>query len=224
MSSSCRMRCRKHRPCFVSDPFPPRRPCRRHRHGRRSSRLQPVCRQTDQARKRPRRSALAQGVFPAPRSRYRCGQSPHRQALPARLHGSSWYPSVSHVRYTSICRSRCRLTGQPSLCFPGQEIGNIEETPGRVEDLGSVLAQPEQFWRLHLGRDRAANIGQDRVRRGVDPLRLFFCAMIHPDDDVALWIIRRYRQRHPPGPQHNQRASGVNADAGHFRPGGCPQP
>lgn len=68
---------------------------------------------------------------------------------------------------------------------PCQEIGQVEELPGGVEDLRTMLAEPEQLWGLHLGRDRPADVFQDGVPGGVDPLGLRHRPVIHPDDDVA---------------------------------------
>lgn len=50
----------------------------------------------------------------------------------------------------------------------------------------------------------------------IDPLRLFDGAVIHPDDDIALWMIRRAdRKGLILRPAHHERAGGIETDANH---------
>ncbi len=84
----------------------------------------------------------------------------------------------------------------------------------RVKDLGPVLAQPQQLWRLHLGRDAPADIAQDVVPARIDARRLVDRAVVHPDDDVAVGM---GGVAHAQGriAHHHQRTGGVEPDACH---------
>ena len=70
-------------------------------------------------------------------------------------------------------------------------IGEVEEVARLLIDVRAILLQPQNFRRLHLRRDFAANVPQYRVARGIDLFRLPGGAMIHPDNNVAVRIVRR---------------------------------
>ena len=99
---------------------------------------------------------------------------------------------------------------------PCEEIGQIEELPGRRESAGHMFSKPEQFRCLHLGRNGAADIAQHGLGARVDAPGLVDGAMVHPHDDVAFGIARR-TDRHGPTAlaQHDQRAGRVEAQPRH---------
>lgn len=47
-------------------------------------------------------------------------------------------------------------------------IGEVEEVARLLIDVRAILLQPQNFRRLHLRRDFAANVPQYRVARGID--------------------------------------------------------
>ena len=101
---------------------------------------------------------------------------------------------------------------------PSQEVGEVEELPRGVEHLGPVLPEPQKLRGLHLGRDRAAHVAQDRVPGGIDALGLRHRAVVHPHDHVARGVLRRaHGQRRAALSQDDQRAGRVEA---HPRDGG----
>ena len=85
-------------------------------------------------------------------------------------------------------------------------------------DVRAILLQPQNFRRFHLRRDFAANVLQYRVARRVDLFRLRGGAMIHPDNNIAVRIVRRPdRQRRVVIANHHQRAGGIEAEPGDRR-------
>lgn len=94
-----------------------------------------------------------------------------------------------------------KVSGRP----PCQEVGEIHELPSAGVDFGPVLLQPKQLGRLHLGRDAATHILEDRVARRVDALGLLKSAMVHPDHDVPFGMRRvADRKRRPARTKHDK--------------------
>jgi hypothetical protein len=79
-----------------------------------------------------------------------------------------------------------------------------------------VAAQPREFRRLHFGRERAPRIAQRLVAARVRLIGLGDGAVIHPHDDVPLWVAcGRDADGLVVGVQCNERAGRVVADAQH---------
>ena len=78
----------------------------------------------------------------------------------------------------------------------------------------ACIGRAMQLRRMHLRRNLAADIAQDVMAAGIDPLGLIHGAMIHPDDHVALRRIgRAHRQGTRIAVERDQRAGRVEADA-----------
>ena len=87
-----------------------------------------------------------------------------------------------------------------------QPVGEIEEMRCGAEALGHRLGKPQQLRRLHLGRDRSADIGEHAVAGRIDAPGLVDRAVIHPYDDVAVRVAR--------GANRDGRAVGRDGDEG----------
>ena len=80
-------------------------------------------------------------------------------------------------------------------CFIDHEIRQIKKFARFLPCFGQVFFDPQQFWRLLLGRHRAPDILQYVVSTRIDAIYLIYCAVIAPHDDVALGFARfRYGQ------------------------------
>ena len=100
----------------------------------------------------------------------------------------------------------------------GEEVRQVEEARGAAPRGGEVFLQPEELGRLHLGRDHAADVAEHGVARAVDAFGLRDGAVIHPDDDILRGLAGGTDGHGPVlGVEHDERAGGVEADAGDVR-------
>ena len=96
----------------------------------------------------------------------------------------------------------------------GEKVGEVEELRAS-ERFGDMAGEPHELRRLHLRRNHAADEAQRRVAAGVDLGGFRHRAVVHPDDGVAVRRPgRRDGERVPAGVERDQRAGGVEADAG----------
>ncbi len=168
-------------------------------------------------------SAAAGAVRPAP-----SGVPPGTISVPMRSNPSvserpqadafeiSFIPTPFMRQVRPFAGDRAHGSRQAPGAAPGQEVGQIEELPGRCEGLRHVFGEPEQLRRFHLGRDRASDIAQHVRGAGVDPFCLLGRTVIHPDDDVPLRIAGGAdRDRIAARAYDDKRAGRVEADPAH---------
>ena len=99
---------------------------------------------------------------------------------------------------------------------PGEEVGEVEGVGGAAPGVGEVALEPEQLRELHLGRQGAAGVVEDRVGAGGgDRPRLRGGAVVEPEDGVAAVVAgRRGGDGLAGGVAEDERAGGVEGEAG----------
>ena len=100
--------------------------------------------------------------------------------------------------------------------LPGEEVGEVERhaepRPARAE----VALQPHELRDLHLGRQRAAGVGDGGVAGGGRLGRLGGGAVVEPEDGVPAVLAREGGgDRTPRGIAEDERAGGVEGEARH---------
>ena len=124
-------------------------------------------------------------------------------------------PTVFMGQISPFAGHRAGGAIERSRSLPCQKVREIEEVLCPDIDVRPVFAEPQQFRRLHFRGNTAADIFQHGVFAGIDALRLFDGAVIHPDDDIPLGMIgRANRQGLIFRSTHHQRAGGIETDTG----------
>src|SRR5262249_38704591 len=95
-------------------------------------------------------------------------------------------PTLLMREIAELAGDRAYRTFERAGCSPGEKVGQIEEMPGLGESRRFAPGEPDKFRNLHFWRHRAADIPQRVVAAFIDACGVLGCAVIHPDDDVAL--------------------------------------
>ena len=128
----------------------------------------------------------------------------------------AWAPTPLVGEIGPLACHRARRSGEASRCAKAQIVGEVEEVPGISPGCRQMLLQPEQFRRLHFGRDDPAHVPQDLVLGCAYALGLRDRPVIHPDDDVALRVARGAdAQGISCAVEHDERTGGIEAHALH---------